>query len=189
MWWAVWISSFWPIIEVFYRPEGTKRGTTWKWILIIQKWILQTLRSEKVDEKNGVICLVSMFPSWVMVVKLFKKVIFCNFVLTSTRNLNLFKQFTYMHLKGLVTLSENSIVYYAITYHFGDISVWSWEILLNFCCISIFFDIIIVKFSWTVSQTSINHIIFWKTVMGTFRCIYVNCFNRLKFVKNFCTKL
>ena len=45
----------------------------------IQKWILQTVRSEKVDEKNGVICLVSMFPSWVMVLKLSKKVHFLQF--------------------------------------------------------------------------------------------------------------
>ena len=29
----------------------------------IQKWILQTVRAEKVDEKNGVICLISIFPS------------------------------------------------------------------------------------------------------------------------------
>ena len=29
----------------------------------IQKSMLQTIRSEKVDEKNGVICLVSMFCS------------------------------------------------------------------------------------------------------------------------------
>ena len=49
----------------------------------IQKWMLQTVRAEKVDEKNGVICLVSMFPSWVMVFKLSKKGIFYNSVLTS----------------------------------------------------------------------------------------------------------
>ena len=29
----------------------------------IQELMLQTVRAEKVDEKNGVICLVSMFPS------------------------------------------------------------------------------------------------------------------------------
>ena len=29
----------------------------------IQKSRLQTVRSEKVDEKKGVICLVSIFPS------------------------------------------------------------------------------------------------------------------------------
>ena len=35
VWWVVWIGSFWPNIEVFYRPEGAKEGTTWKWILSI----------------------------------------------------------------------------------------------------------------------------------------------------------
>ena len=29
----------------------------------IKKGILQTVRSEKAEEKNGVICLVSIFPS------------------------------------------------------------------------------------------------------------------------------
>ena len=31
-----------------------------------------------------------------------------------------------------------------------------------------------------MTQTPINHIIFWKSAMRTFRCIYVNCFNDLK---------
>ena len=44
-----------------------------------QKWILQTVRSEKVDEKNEVICLVFMFPPWVMVLKLSKKMDFLKF--------------------------------------------------------------------------------------------------------------
>ena len=79
----------------------------------IQKWILQTARAEKVDEKNGVICLVFMFPSLVMVLKLSKKCIFYNFVLTSARNLSLLKQFTKTHLKGRYTLLENGIIYYA----------------------------------------------------------------------------
>ena len=29
----------------------------------IQKWMLQTVKAEEVDEKNGLICLVSMFLS------------------------------------------------------------------------------------------------------------------------------
>ena len=29
----------------------------------IQKWASQTLRAQKVDEKNGVNCVVSFFPS------------------------------------------------------------------------------------------------------------------------------
>ena len=38
-----------------------------------QKWMLQTVRTEKVDAKNGFICLGSMFPSTVIVLKLSKK--------------------------------------------------------------------------------------------------------------------
>ena len=32
----------------------------------IQKSTLQAVRAEKIDENNGVICLVSKFPSWFM---------------------------------------------------------------------------------------------------------------------------
>ena len=35
--------------------------------------MLQTVRAEKLDEKNGVSCLVSMLPSCVMVLKLSRK--------------------------------------------------------------------------------------------------------------------
>ena len=67
-----------------------------------QKSMLETVRGEKVVEKNVVICLVSMFSSWLMVLKLSKKCIFCNFVLTLSGNSSLLKQFTYIHLKVLV---------------------------------------------------------------------------------------
>ena len=42
----------------------------------IRKWISQTVRAQKVDEKNGVIYPVSFFPSWIMVLKLPKIVRF-----------------------------------------------------------------------------------------------------------------
>ena len=83
-------------------------------------------------------------------------------------------------------LSENGIVYCAMTW---DISVWSWIILLNFCWVSIFFDILITNISWTVAQTPINHSIFWKRVMRNFKCIYLHCFNRLRFLAEISTKL
>ena len=35
--------------------------------------MLQIVRAGKVDEKNGVICLVFMFPSWVIAIKLSKR--------------------------------------------------------------------------------------------------------------------
>ena len=141
-----------------------------------------TNKLEKVDQKNGVICLVSMLSSWVMVLKLSKKWLFCNFMLTSARNLSWLKQFTYMHLKGLVTHFQKLMLFIMLWLTVSV--VWVFEVvefLRNFWWVSIFFNILIAKISWTAVQTPINHSIFWKSVMRTFRCIYVNCFNRLKF--------
>ena len=96
---------------------------------------------------------------------------------------SLLKQFTqYIHLKGLVRRFQKMIVYYAMTHCFGDIRVWSQIILLKFCWVSIFFCISIVNIAWTVAHTPKEHIIFWKGVMRTFRCIYVNCFDSLRFL-------
>ena len=47
---------------------------------------------------------------------------------------------------------------------------------------TVFSDILIAHVSWTVAQTPITHIIFWKTVIKTFRSIYINCFNILSFL-------
>ena len=60
--------------------------------------------------KNEVICLVSMFSYWVMVLKL---CIFCNFVLNLARNLidNSNRQFTYMHLKGLIIHLQEMLLF------------------------------------------------------------------------------
>ena len=156
----------------------------------IQKWILQTVRSEKVDEKNGVICLVSMFLSWVMVLKLSKKVHFLQFCADLSKKSKSIKAiYIYASERSRYALSENGIVYYAMTYCFGDISIWNWRILLNFCWVSIFFDILIANISWTAARTPINHTISWKSLMRTFRYIYVNGFNRLRILAEVNTKL
>ena len=42
---------------------------------------------------------------------------------------------------------------------------------------------------WTVAQTPIRHIIFWKTVIKNFISMYVNCFNTLTFLAEISTKL
>ena len=52
-----------------------------------------------------------------------------------------------------------------------------------------FFDILIANISWTVAQFLIRHNIFWKTVTKTFRSIYVNCLNTLRFLAEVSTKL
>ena len=85
--------------------------------------------------------------------------------------------------------SKNVIVYHAMTYCFEDISVWNRRTLLNSCWVNIVFDNLIADISWMVAQTPINHIIFWKTVIRTFRFIYVNCFNRLRFLAKVSTTL
>ena len=76
--------------------------------------MLQTVRVEKLDEKNEVICLVSMFPFWIMVLKLSKKVHFLQFCADLS---NKFKsvQAIYIHVseRSRYALSENCIVYYA----------------------------------------------------------------------------
>ena len=91
--------------------------------------------------------------------------------------------------RSCYALSENGIVYYAMTYCFGGISIWKWGILLNFCWVSIFYDLLIANISRMVAWTPINYTIFWKSVMKTFRCIYVNCFSRLRFLAEVSTKL
>ena len=150
--------------------------------------MLQTVRAQKVDEKNWVISLVSMFLSWVMVLKFYKEVIFCNFVLTSAGNLTLLKQFTYMHLTVLSTL-------------FRKMTWWVWTTVHEILAIKIsknmqtqqksnkFLRLQTLIPSETVRQSMINNTIFWKCVTGPFRCIYVNCFNRLKFLTEVSTKL
>ena len=141
-----------------------------------------TNRLEKVDEKNGVICLIFMLPSWVIVLKLSKKCIFCNFLLTSARNLSRLKQFTYIHLKGLVTHFQKLMLFIMLWLTVSVVWVFQVEEFLRiFCWVSIFFEILIAIISWAVAWTAINHSIFWKKVMRTFKCIYVNCFNRLGF--------
>ena len=42
---------------------------------------------------------------------------------------------------------------------------------------------------WMVAQTLIRHVIFWQTAIKTFRSIYVNCFNTLRFPAEVRTKL
>ena len=129
--------------------------------------MLQTVRKEKVHEKNGTICLAFMLWSW----NCLKKCIVCNFLLTSARNLIVIKQFTYKHLKGLVTHSQKMVL---LSYEFQQ---------------SIPFFDILFSILWTVAQAPINQIIFYKNVVRTFRCIYMHRFNRFRFLAEVSIKL
>ena len=68
------------ILRYFTGQNGPKGGPHEnKFWVFSNSEVNITVRSEKVDEKNGVNCLVSQFPSWVMVLKLSKKVRFWQF--------------------------------------------------------------------------------------------------------------
>ena len=105
-------SSFCPKLRYFTDQNGPKDDhmkmnfdySHIKW------WLLQIVRVEKVDEKNEIICLVSTFSSWVMVLKLFKKVHFMQFC-AELSNLSLWKQFPSMHLKFLITLFQKLVCF------------------------------------------------------------------------------
>ena len=89
----------------------------------IQKWRLQTVRVEKVDEKNGVICLVFMFPSWVIVLKLSKKVHFLQLCAAPRKKSKPIKAiYIYASESSLSTLSENGMVYRGPSHRSWDIS-------------------------------------------------------------------
>ena len=77
----------------------------------IQKWILQTASTEKVDEKNGVIYPVFMFPSWDVVHKLSKKLIFFFQFYADISKKSKQKKFTYIHLKGLVMHFQKMVLF------------------------------------------------------------------------------
>ena len=98
----------------------------------IQIWILKTVRSEKLDGENGVICPVSMFPSWAMVLKLSKKVLFLQFRPDSSKKSNL-QQFTYMHLKGVITHFQKIVLFVVLWLNTSEISKFKFE---EFCYIS-----------------------------------------------------
>ena len=134
--------------------------------------MLQTVRKEKVHEKNGTICLVFMFFSLVMVLKLSKKVHCLQFSADFPRNLIVIKQFTYTHSKGLATHSQKMVLF---------IVLW---ISAEHPFFNILFSIL-----WTVAQAPINQIIFYKNVIRTFRCIYVHRFNSLRFLAEISIKL
>ena len=83
----------------------------------IQKWMIQTVRAEKLDETNEVICLVSMFPSWIMVLKLSKKVHFLQFCADlSKKRESVEAIYIYAYESFHYTLSESDVVYSGLNY-------------------------------------------------------------------------
>ena len=70
--------------------------------LEMQKWNKQTDRTQRADEKNGVICLVIMFAPGVMVIKMSKMAHFLYFLLMPAKNQTQFGENICVHLKDLI---------------------------------------------------------------------------------------
>ena len=70
--------------------------------LEMQKWNIPTDRAQKVDEKIRVICLVIMFTTRVMVIKMSKMAHFLYFLLMPAKNQSQFGQNIDVHLKDLI---------------------------------------------------------------------------------------
>ena len=85
--------------------------------------MLQTVGTEKADEKNGVICLVAMFSSWVTVLNLSKKVHFLQFCADLGKKPK-FVQAIYIYAPEIshYTLLENDMVYRGLSHPSWDIS-------------------------------------------------------------------
>ena len=77
----------------------------------LQKWMLQKVRVEKVDAENGFIYLISMFPSWVMVLKLFKKLHWQFSADLSKKPKSVKAICIYVSESSYYTLSKNDMVY------------------------------------------------------------------------------
>ena len=129
----------------------------------IQKSMFQTVTAEKVDEKMGLFVQLPCFLPELWSLNCPKKCIFCNFVVTSGRNLSLWKQiYIYASESSHYTLSQKDMVYRDMSHP---------------------------NISETVRHTIINNTIFWKYVTRPFRYIRVNCFNRIRFLADVSTKL
>ena len=83
----------------------------------IKKWMLPTDRVEKVDEENRVICLVSMFTSWVMVLKFSKKVDFLQVCADFSKKPKPVKTvYIYASESSYCTDWENDMIYRGLRY-------------------------------------------------------------------------
>ena len=147
-------------MRYFTDQNGPKEGPHENeiWVFSYSEMNVTNGYSRKSRWKKWVICLVLMFPSWSMVLNLSGNVDFCAYLSKKSKSI---KQFTYMHLKGLVTHFQKMVLFIMLWLTVSEI------LEFEICWFSIFFDTLIANISWTVDQTLINHTIFWKSVMRT----------------------
>ena len=105
-------------MRYFTDQNGPKRGPYENefWVFSNTKMNVTNIDSGKSRWKNGVICLASMFPSEVMVLKLSKKVHFLEFCADLSKKSKSVKAiYIYASERSCYALPENGIIYYAMT--------------------------------------------------------------------------
>ena len=125
-----------------------------------------------------------------MVRKLSKKEHFLQFCADLSKKSKSVKAiYIYVPESSHYNLSENAMIYRGLSHRSWDISnlnirkgADSAEIPQNTPTSN-------THTSETVSHSIINNTNFWKCVTRPFRCIYVNCFNRLRFLAEISTNL
>ena len=92
----------------------------------IQKWISQTVKARKRNERNAVISPVSFFPSWVMVLKLPEIVHFLQtFADLCKKSKSINAIYLYASERFHHVLSENSIFCRGLSNRSCDIDNWN----------------------------------------------------------------
>ena len=66
-------------------------------------------RAKRVDDKNGVICLVIMLTSRVMAFKMSEKANFIYFLLITTKHYSQFGQYLYVHVEDLIEFLQKRV--------------------------------------------------------------------------------
>ena len=111
-----------PKFRYFTDHNGPKGGTHENKFWHNTKWISQTVRAQQVDEKNGVLCLVSFFPSWVIVLKLSKIVNFLQICAgLSKKSKSIKATYLYPSQRPHHALSKNSMFYRGLSNSSRDI--------------------------------------------------------------------
>ena len=105
VWWLSRLVAFakkWDILKTKMDHKGDLINMNFDYFQI-QKWIYQTVWVEKVDKKNSVVCLVLLFPSWVMALKFFRKLHFLQIFTDFSKTPKYVKAICILHLKVLTT--------------------------------------------------------------------------------------
>ena len=139
--------------------------------------MLKTVTVEKVDEKNEVICLASMFPCQVAILCCSQQetwVCWSNLYIWIWKfSLHSFRKWNVLRRAEPQFMKYCQLKYQKVC--------WLRSNLIKFVQT---FDI-----CKTVRHSIINNTYFWKCVTRSFGCISVNCFNTFKCLADFSIKL